>query len=83
MPGTFNKVIDTEVCHLHPLLGNDILGDIRQAYMRSERAPYGLKSHAGFWRFVMLRNSAFHGQWMVNIVTSHEDTRAMSRWRTN
>ena len=25
----------------------------------------------------MLRNSAFYGQWMVNIVTRYEDTRAM------
>jgi len=77
VPGTFNKVIDTEVCLLHPTLGNDILAHIRQAIKCSELAPYGLKSHTGYWRFVMLRNSAFYGQWMVNIVTSYENTKAM------
>jgi 23S rRNA (uracil1939-C5)-methyltransferase len=77
VPGTFNKVIDTEVCFLHPTLGNDILAYIRQAIRRSELPPYGLKSHAGYWRFVMLRNSAFYGHWMVNIVTSCENTKAM------
>ena len=77
VPGTFNKVIDTEVCLLHPTLGNDILAYIRQAIRCSELPPYGLKSHAGYWRFVMLRNSAFYGHWMVNIVTSYESTKAM------
>jgi 23S rRNA (uracil1939-C5)-methyltransferase len=77
VPGTFNKVIDTEVCLLHPPLGNDILAYIRQAIRGSELAPYGLKSHAGYWRFVMLRNSAFYDHWMVNIVTSYENTKAL------
>ncbi len=77
VPGTFNKVIDTEVCLLHPNLGNDILAFIRQAIRRSELPPYGLRSHEGFWRFVMLRNSAFYGHWMVNIVTSYENTRVL------
>jgi len=78
VPGTFNKVIDTEVCLLHPPLGNDILAHIRQAIKRSELPPYGLKSHEGYWRFVMLRNSAFYGHWMVNMVTSFEDTKTMA-----
>ena len=77
VPGTFNKVIDTEVCLLHPPLGNDILATIRQAIRASELPPYGLKSHAGYWRFVMLRNSAFYDHWMVNIVTSYENTKTM------
>jgi len=77
VPGTFNKVIDTEVCLLHPPLGNDILASLRQAMRRSELPPYGLKSHTGYWRFVMLRNSAFHDHWMVNVVTSYENTKAM------
>ena len=76
-PGTFNKVMDTEVCLLQPSLGNDILAYIRQVCRNSGLPPYGLKSHAGYWRFVMLRNSAFYGQWMVNIVTSYENTSAL------
>jgi 23S rRNA (uracil1939-C5)-methyltransferase len=78
VPGTFNKVIDTEVCFLHPPLGNDILSHIRQAIKDSGLPPYGLKSHTGYWRFVMLRNSAFYGHWMVNIVTSYENAKSMA-----
>ncbi len=70
VPGTFNKVLDIEICLLQPELGNRILGRIRD-YIRQSGVPvYGLKSHVGFWRFVMLRHSVVHDQWMVNLVTA-------------
>ena len=73
VPGTFHKVLDTNACLLQPDLGNQILGDVRN-YMRNSSAPvYGLKSHEGFWRFLVLRHSVAYDQWMVNIVTSSED----------
>jgi 23S rRNA (uracil1939-C5)-methyltransferase len=72
-PGTFFKVLDIDECHLQPELGNHILNDIRQ-YIKISNVPvYGLKSHEGFWRFVMLRHSVFYNTWMVNIITSSED----------
>jgi len=77
VPGAFNKVIDTEVCLLHPPLGNDILATVRQAIRESGIPPYGLKTHTGYWRFVVLRNSAHYDQWMVNIVTSFENIEVM------
>ena len=77
VPGTFNKVIDTEGCLLQPLLGNDILSFIRQVLKGSGLPPYGLKSHDGYWRFVVLRNSAFYGHWMANIVTSYGNTKIL------
>ena len=76
VPGTFHKVIDIAECLLQPAAGNRILEAIRD-FIRSSGLPvYGLRSHAGFWRFVMLRNSAANGGWMVNIITAFED-RAM------
>jgi len=42
--------------------------------MRASDAPvYGLRSHTGFWRFVILRHSVAHDQWMVNLVTAYQD----------
>lgn len=76
VPGTFHKVIDIAECLLQPAAGNRILEAIR-GFIRSSGLPvYGLRSHVGFWRFVMLRNSAANGGWMVNIITAFED-RAM------
>jgi 23S rRNA (uracil1939-C5)-methyltransferase len=73
VPGTFHKVIDVQECLLQPNLGNLILNDIRN-YMRESDAPvYGLRSHFGFWRFVMLRHSATYDRWMVNLVTASEN----------
>lgn len=73
VPGTFHKVLDIEECHLQPNQGNEILDDVRE-YIKSSGVPaYGLKSHEGFWRFLMLRHSKAHDQWMVNIITASEE----------
>jgi len=72
-PGAFYKVIDTDRCLLQPDLGNKILADAREYMKNSDAPPYGLRSHTGFWRFLMLRHSAAFDRWMVNIVTSRED----------
>lgn len=77
VPGTFYKVIDTRVCFLQPELGNSILDDARKFIRESGIPVYGLRSHIGFWRFLMLRHSAAYNQWMVNIITSAEDKKAV------
>jgi len=72
VPGTFDKVLDTRVCLLMPEAGNRILADVRR-YIRSSEAPvYGLRSHQGYWRFVMLRHSVALDRWMVNLVTAQD-----------
>ena len=77
VPGTFYKVLDTQVCLLQPELGNRILEDVREFIRFSGVPVYGLRSHIGFWRFIMLRHSKAYNQWMVNIVTSKEDQRTV------
>lgn len=73
VPGTFHKVLDTKKCLLFPALGNDILEDVRQYIKASNAPPYGLKTHEGFWRFLMLRHSVDRDEWMVNIITAAQD----------
>ncbi|MDY6824846.1 MAG: 23S rRNA (uracil(1939)-C(5))-methyltransferase RlmD [Thermodesulfobacteriota bacterium] len=75
--GTFYKVLDIERCDLFPDLGNRILRDVRDYVRQSDRPVYGLRSHEGFWRFLMLRHSVAHDQWMVNIVTAEPDRAAV------
>ncbi len=75
VPGTFHKVLDIKKCLLQPASGNNILDDVR-TYIKESNVPvYGLRSHIGFWRFVMLRHSAAYDQWMVNIVTAEESNK--------
>ncbi len=72
VPGTFDKVLDTEACLLMPDTGNELLGAVRRYAKGSGMPPYGLKSHKGFWRFLMLRHATVSDHWMVNIITSEE-----------
>jgi 23S rRNA (uracil1939-C5)-methyltransferase len=45
--------------------------------MKASGLPaYNLKSHEGFWRFLMLRHSFANDQWMVNVITA-ENKRAL------
>jgi len=37
-----------------------------------------LRSHEGFWRFVMLRHSVAFDKWMVNIVTSQKNIKVVT-----
>ena len=76
-PGTFHKVLDTRACLLQPKMGNRILDVVRTYMLASDRPVYGLRTHEGFWRFLMLRHSAAHDRWMVNIVTASEDRDAV------
>jgi 23S rRNA (uracil1939-C5)-methyltransferase len=73
VPGTFHKVIDTRACLLQPETGNRILSEIRDGIKASGLPVYGLRSHAGFWRFAVLRSSNASGRWLVNLVTAFED----------
>ncbi len=73
VPGTFDKVLDIDHCRLQPELGNRIMNDVRRFIQASHLPVYGLRSHEGFWRFLVLRHSVLHDQWMVNIITAWEE----------
>jgi 23S rRNA (uracil1939-C5)-methyltransferase len=77
VPGTFFKVFDTKRCLLQPDLGNHILEDVRKFIESSELPVYGLRSHQGFWRFLMLRHSVAEDQWMVNLITAFDAHQAL------
>jgi 23S rRNA (uracil1939-C5)-methyltransferase len=78
VPGTFYKVLDIEACLLQPTIGNQILRDVRHFIGDSGIPVYGLKSHEGFWRFLMLRHSVLGDQWMVNIITASENRKTVA-----
>jgi len=77
VPGTFHKVIDTRACLLQPDLGNLLMDEVRAFIRSSDKPVYGLRSQMGFWRFLVLRHSVAHDQWMVNIVTAEDDRKAV------
>jgi len=77
VPGTYNKVIDIEACLLQQEKGNQILREVKN-YVKGCGIPvYGLKSHQGFWRYLVVRHSKAFDEWMVNLVTSEKKPEAV------
>ncbi len=72
VPGTFDKIIDINGCLLQKEKGNEILREVKRFVADSGIPVYGLRSHQGFWRYLMLRHSYAFNEWMVNIVTSEQ-----------
>ena len=77
VPGTFAKVIDIRECLLQPGLGNRLMDEVRTFIQSSDKPVYGLRSHIGFWRFLVLRHSVNRNQWMVNIVTAQNSPKTV------
>ncbi|HOP48164.1 MAG TPA: 23S rRNA (uracil(1939)-C(5))-methyltransferase RlmD [Desulfobacteraceae bacterium] len=77
VPGTYHKVIDMETCLLQHEAGNQILYEVKKYVKNSGIPVYGLKTHEGFWRFLVLRYSTAFDEWMVNVVTSEERPEAV------
>ncbi|MBW1789683.1 MAG: 23S rRNA (uracil(1939)-C(5))-methyltransferase RlmD [Deltaproteobacteria bacterium] len=77
IPGTYNKVLDVDACLLQQDAGNGILNRVKRFARESSMAPYGVKTHEGFWRYLALRHSRARDEWMVNVVTSDLEPEAV------
>ncbi len=73
VPGTFDKILHIDHCLLQSDIANEILRFVAQWLRKKGLQPYGIRSHEGFLRFLIIRQSAFNGEIMVNIVTGYED----------
>lgn len=73
VPGTFDKILDVDHCLLQSETANRIL-KITDDYCREKKLePYGIKSHRGFMRFLVIRESQTAAELMVNFVTAFYD----------
>ncbi len=70
IPGTFDKILDIENCLLQSESGNNVLNIVSEYAVREGLQPYGIHSQEGYLRFLVIRQSLYNGQMMVNIVTS-------------
>ncbi len=74
VPGTFDKIIQIDRCLLQSERANRVLELVNRYVQEHGLTPYGIRSHQGFLRFLVIRQSRYNGEVMVNIVTSEEDT---------
>lgn len=78
VPGTFDKIISIDACMLQSDTANQILNITKEYCKNNGLQPYGIKSHEGFLRFLVIRESSAYGDIMVNIVTANKNPKKLN-----
>lgn len=73
VPKRFDKVLDIDTCHLQSELGNRVLRTVKDLILQTGLKPYNIKSHKGFYRFLVIREGKNTGDLMLNLITSAQD----------
>ncbi|RPI75470.1 MAG: 23S rRNA (uracil(1939)-C(5))-methyltransferase RlmD [Ignavibacteriales bacterium] len=73
VPNVYDKVLDIDVCYLQSELSVGILNFTREYFKSRNVLPYSTKTHTGFLRNLVIRQSYHTKDLMVNLVTSAED----------
>jgi 23S rRNA (uracil1939-C5)-methyltransferase len=73
VPKRFDKVLDIDACPLQSELANKVLRTAKDLILQTGLKPYNIKSHAGFYRFLVIREGKNTGDIMLNFITSGQD----------
>jgi 23S rRNA (uracil1939-C5)-methyltransferase len=69
--GAFDEVFDLKACYLQSELANEIVATVRQ-FVRDYSLPvYDVIKHTGYARFLVIRETTFTDQVMVNFVSNY------------
>ncbi|MHC1727511.1 MAG: 23S rRNA (uracil(1939)-C(5))-methyltransferase RlmD [Syntrophobacteraceae bacterium] len=68
--GLFDKVFDLQSCFLESPEAVAILTEVREWAKRSGMPAYSVKTHEGFWRFLVIRHAKRTGQILVHLITT-------------
>ena len=71
--GRYDRVFDLERCLLQSEPSNRVVQATRDYVKNNELSIYGLKSHKGLLRYLMVRDGKNTGDLLVNLVTSGDD----------
>lgn len=75
--GTFDKILQIDHCLLQSEVANHILLFIKNYVLEHKLEPYGIKSHQGFLRFLVIRESNYDRSIMINLVTAYDNRRLL------
>ena len=71
--GRFDDIFDLHACHLQSERSNRIVSLVREFVSTRRIAVYDVRHHAGFMRFLVVREGKNTGQVMINLVTNYGD----------
>ncbi|MFB3056477.1 MAG: TRAM domain-containing protein, partial [Ignavibacteriaceae bacterium] len=80
IPRIFDKVLDIDECFLQSELSNKILNFTRKFFKGKNATIYSTKTHKGYLRNLVIRQSQNTDDLMVNLVTSKEDDELMNEY---
>lgn len=80
VPQRYDKVLDIQECHLQSDVSNQILSFVRMYARRNGLDVYTTDRHAGYLRFLVIRQSQRTGELMVNLVTFDDRPEVMRRF---
>lgn len=77
IPRIFDKVLDVDECFLQSEISNRILNFTRNFFKEKNTSVYSTKTHIGYLRNLVIRQSQKTSDLMVNLVTSQENDELM------
>ncbi|MBU1095081.1 MAG: 23S rRNA (uracil(1939)-C(5))-methyltransferase RlmD [Bacteroidetes bacterium] len=80
IPRIFDKVLDIHECFLQSKISNDILNFTREFFKNRETPIYSTKTHEGYLRNLVIKQSQHANDLMVNLVTSDENDDLMKQY---
>lgn len=73
VPRRFDKVLDIDACLLQSETSNQILQTVKSLTQESGLTPYSIRTHTGFWRFLVIREGKNTSDLMLNFITSGQE----------
>jgi 23S rRNA (uracil1939-C5)-methyltransferase len=80
IPRIFDKVLDVDECFLQSELSNKILNFTRVFFKKKNTSIYPTKTHTGFLRNLVIKQSFHTNDLMVNLVTSEENDELVTEY---
>jgi len=81
IPRVFDKVLDIDECFLQSEVSNKILNFTRNFFKERNVSIYSTKTHEGFLRNLVIKQSHHSDDLMVNLVTSSENDELMNDYK--
>ena len=73
VPKVYDKILDVEECFLQSEISNGILNFTRNFFKERKSTIYNTKTHTGYLRNLVIRQSQKTNDLMINLVTSEEN----------
>lgn len=78
-PGRYDKILNLKECHLQDPVSYRILDSVRAYCIKNGIPAYDTHEKSGFIRHLMIRNSFYTDDLMVNLVTFNDDPELMEK----